>query len=626
MHGGRKQIRLPLNVGVSALWNLSRAALAFLPGCYIIASLYLAMLGFRAGNPFWYAAYAYGGLFAAMAGWQAVKQVFVEWPSDAIMTESGLIIERDPLPFLFRFLNRSYQPRLHFGWHELQEWKLSLETRKQERYSLWRLLFSGITVPLSLLLAIFGGDKILDRILGASFKSRSYAETTLYLVGNEHKNAQGQKIMLARGENELDTESVHALYDTLKNRALSYTTEGQVQTEERLKRIFLHADTTIERLICPHCGSANPPDEAQQTTCLYCKELIPVPAELRAKIKAIREATEHDSKSEALLNKLLRQGKSYWASLRLKIGGLSLLLSVPLLFLGYEWFDKRSMANIILMLIFALFFATTYCLFFFITRTTLVNRRALRLITLGFAAIPPADDKSPHLCRGCGAALRPRAGSMVVKCVYCSTQNILGLDFRPELQSSTEQERTLTDAFAGRRRERIRWTLLSLLCLPMLLISLVMGYYIWWWANSPIGEVAACVNENPDYCIKLADRFKSGDGVVKDIKNSVEYRFQGMRILEKRCSPKDPVACTNAGYQYFTYTHLKSDAESLYERGCRYNEPRSCNNLGIMYQFGQNVKQDIQTATSYFKRACDYGLSEGCDRLKKISANTPSAE
>lgn len=614
----KKNVRLPLNVGVSALWNLNRAALALLPGCYIIAGLYLVLLGFREGSLFWYFSYAFAGLFAVMAGWQSAKQVFAQWPSDAVITDSGLIIERDPLPFFLRFINRDYRPRLHFSWHELQHWQLKLEEHKVERYTLWRLLFSGITVPLGLLLAMFGGDKILDRIFNLSFSSIKYTETTLYLEHTGKTAVNPQNILLARGENALDTESVHALHDTLKNRMHAHSDTGRAQTAARLKRNFLNADTTIERLICPRCGSANPPEEREATSCLYCRESLPVPAELRAKLSAIRETTENDTKSETMLRSLLRQGKSHHASLLLKLGGLTLLVMVPLIYLGYEWFDKRSMANIILMLIFALFFATTYCLVFFVTRASLVNRRALRLITLGFAAIPPADGNSPHLCRGCGAALRPPSGGIVTNCLYCSTQNILGLDFRPEVQPSAEQQHTLAKAFASRRRERIKWILCSLLCIPMLLVSLIMGFYIWWWANSPIGEVAACANENPEYCFRLADRFLTGDGVPMSIQDSVQHRFDGLKILEKRCGRKNPVACTDAGYQYFTHTHLKSDAKYLYERGCRYREATSCNNLGIMFQFGQNVQQNLKSAAGYFKLACDYGLSDGCERGKKL--------
>ncbi len=615
----QKTVRLPLNVGVSALWNLSRAALALLPGWYIITSFYLTILGFRDGNIFWYAAWVFGGLFASMAGWQAAKQVIVEWPSDAVITENGLIIERDPLPFFLRFFRRTYRARLHFSWQELQDWKLTLAVRKQERYTLWRLLFSGITVPLSLLFAIFGGDKILDRIFGVTFRSVAYSETTLLLEKEDADEKRPQQIMLARGENELDTESVHALHDTLKNRMQAHTVAGRAEIAARLKRNFIHANTTIALLHCPHCGSANPPDETPVTDCLYCRESIPVPVELQEKISALRKTAEHDSKSEALLKSLLNQGKARWASLRLKTGGLVLLVMVPLIYLAYEWFDKRSMTNIILTLIFALFFATAYCTVFFLTRASLVNRRALRLITFGFAAVPPADDNSPHLCRSCGAPLRPRIGSMIVRCLYCSTQNILGLDFRSELKPSAEQRRTLADAFAGRRRERIRWVLLCLLCIPMLVVSMVMGAYIWWWANSPIGEVAACANENPEYCFRLADRFQTGDGVPQSIKDSVQYRFDGLRLLEKRCGRKNPLACTNAGYQYFTHTHMKSDAKYLYERGCRYREARSCNNLGIMYQFGQHVAQNAKTAARYFRSACDFGLSDGCDRWQKIT-------
>lgn len=615
------QIRLPLNVGVSALWNLSRAALALLPGCYVLLSFYLILFGLHDGSMFWYGVYAYGAFFAVHSGWDAIKQVLREWPSDAVLTEEGIRIERDPLPLFVRFLKTDYRPNLFFTWVGLQGDTLQIENHQRERFTLWRLLLSGFTMPLSWVMAMFGAEKAMNRLIDWGFRNVPYTETSLYLCKKESGKKDPVRILLARGENPLDNESVLALADTLKNRIARESAGGRAEQAERQKRTFLNANTAIDRLTCPHCGSANPPDEAERTQCLYCHQEIPVPAEMRERLRAVRETMQHDGHSEDLLAALMRQGKSRWASLRLKLGGAALLILVPLLYLGYEWFDRRSMVNIILVLIFGFFFVTTYACVFFITRASLVNRRALRLITLGFAAVPPANVESPHLCRGCGAPLRPEKGRLVVTCLYCSTQNILGLDFRPELKPSEEQEKSLASAFSDRRRERVKWALASLGCIPLLLVSVLMGYYLWWWANSAIGELAACVNDNADYCFKLADRFAQGDGAAKSAQNAALYRLEGIRILEKRCGRKNPTACTNAGYHYFRETSFHKEAFRLYKRGCDYKEPQSCKNLGTMYQFGQSVKTDLAQTRLYFEKACKYGMADACKRLQELAGS-----
>ena len=65
-------------------------------------------------------------------------------------------------------------------------------------------------------------------------------------------------------------------------------------------------------------------------------------------------------------------------------------------------------------------------------RRLLANRRALRLLTLGFAAVAPARPGDPLECRRCGGPLRDPGHAALTRCVYCEAPNVMAADLRFE--------------------------------------------------------------------------------------------------------------------------------------------------------------------------------------------------
>jgi hypothetical protein len=126
----------------------------------------------------------------------------------------------------------------------------------------------------------------------------------------------------------------------------------------------------------------------------------------------------------------------------------------------------------------ALFPMATILALFFILRAQLVDRQALKLLTLNFGASEPDKPGDPYRCRGCKAPLPDAQDKIVVRCAYCSADNILGLDLRRDAAPATEEAKGLEDAVAQRSRERWLWRFLTGFAGLLLLVgvgSLALG-------------------------------------------------------------------------------------------------------------------------------------------------------
>jgi hypothetical protein len=68
-----------------------------------------------------------------------------------------------------------------------------------------------------------------------------------------------------------------------------------------------------------------------------------------------------------------------------------------------------------------------------------------------------------YACRSCGAPLATRSDRLVVPCVYCGSDNVLGIDLRRDVAPAARQVATLEDALRARSRERaLAWVAWSL--------------------------------------------------------------------------------------------------------------------------------------------------------------------
>jgi uncharacterized protein len=47
-------------------------------------------------------------------------------------------------------------------------------------------------------------------------------------------------------------------------------------------------------------------------------------------------------------------------------------------------------------------------------------------------------------------------------------------------------------------------------------------------------------------------------------------------------------------------------------------EEAGCGRLGLLYEKGEGVTRDLTRAAALFKRACDGGVAEACQRLEDL--------
>ena len=92
-------------------------------------------------------------------------------------------------------------------------------------------------------------------------------------------------------------------------------------------------------------------------------------------------------------------------------------------------------------------------------------------------------------------------------------------------------------------------------------------------------SIKACDGGVSDSCLRLGQKFDSGDGVTKDYAKAVNY-------YKKACDKKSATACYN---------------------------------LGNMSELGEGLAMDIRVAIEYYGLACDYGDNSGCAKYRELS-------
>jgi len=115
-------------------------------------------------------------------------------------------------------------------------------------------------------------------------------------------------------------------------------------------------------------------------------------------------------------------------------------------------------------------------------------RKALRVLAERFGAVPPAKPGAAASCRQCGAPLPDESGALLVRCVYCRSQNVLGVDPRPAALRQRQERSELQAALRGRRRARLRLALTLPIC-ALLGVATVREAVLLWWI--PVLDVSA---------------------------------------------------------------------------------------------------------------------------------------
>ncbi|PAF51205.1 hypothetical protein BKH43_03090 [Helicobacter sp. 13S00401-1] len=90
-----------------------------------------------------------------------------------------------------------------------------------------------------------------------------------------------------------------------------------------------------------------------------------------------------------------------------------------------------------------------------------------------------------------------------------------------------------------------------------------------------------------------------------------------IKDLKQKCANKDGKSChILAAYYYDKKDYGKSTKYAL--KSCSLDEAIACGVAGRAYENGEGVKKDTKKAKLYYKKACNLGLSKGCENAKKL--------
>ncbi len=420
--GQERELRLPLQVGTSSLAGFARASAAFIPGCLLIVSIVLpAMLA-----PWDEAAEVYPHLivpyvFAIFIGIALIayarKHVwlaFRERPCDILFGPDGFRIEGGRINGFTVTWPDIEWIRLT-GRHEKLELVEDAEGKKAENF--WRLV-------------------VCTR------------------DGSEH--------VLGTAEDLRERDSLQALCDTI-HESIRKSDKSQPQKAE-----------PPPPLKCSGCGAPAVPADAQVVNCPYCGTPIRIPDDVQMRIRAINKRDAAAQRSEKMIEKLIHQPGALRTSFFVFLAAIPSMLAWPAAIIGagvlYALCYLR-VANAILLAIAA--FGVIAALYYLV-RGQLTDRQALRLLTMSFAAHAPTAAGGAHHCRQCNGPLIEPPGQVLVRCVYCGAQNVLGLDARGDAQKGRAQVESLDEALSKRSVERSRWRWSAAAALGILAIVAIL--------------------------------------------------------------------------------------------------------------------------------------------------------
>jgi len=402
-----RSLRLPLQVGTSALLSLARGSALAVPGIILLTIaiaiiLWLPDLGDLSGYLF--AIIATPGAAISLFAYKHLKRAHRERPSDLLVTPEAFSINGGPYH------------GLRVTWPDL----IRVAVEKQ----------------------LMPTDK-------NDTDDSDQCSMTIYLDNDRH-------IRLASAERAGEQQSLRELGETLEAAAHP---EVEAKSEAPAVNVFT----------CASCSAAIAPANAATVECPYCKATVPVPDDVRAQI---RDADALQHKPDAAIGKLLDQPGATLVGAMYVVASAFMLVAWPiaivLIFLELSagtltWSHVGELIG---------FVAACIVGFYALIRTRLVDRQALRLLAVEFAAIEPAKPGEPYRCQRCLAPL-PDAGDnrVIVRCLYCSTDNVLGLHLGRQAKVVREENQSLEAALQRRKTEHRRWRGVTLVALGLLVLS-----------------------------------------------------------------------------------------------------------------------------------------------------------
>jgi len=431
-HEAGPEVRLPLQIGTTSLWSLGRTALVLVPAIALLPfSLFLEdglFGGLAAGALLIF----YGGMHARFA--------IRERSSDVLLSKRGLRIEGGRFHGLWAH------------WENVERARCHLDETTEKRPTLWG---------------------IFTFLVSKARKSplRDVPVMRLRLVPRH-----GEALVVAQAERPIEMESMRALLESIQTGPWGEADKAQLDRRAHDNRAR-QAQLGIHVLACPECGAPAAPAEQPFVKCRYCGAAVAVPPEMAGRIAASRRVAVGRTASSDLVKKLLKQPGAHETNSRIMLLAVPMLLAWPLAIVALlaRWGTDTLTSVDLAALPIAPFLVVAGL--FAVLRASLVDRQALRLLTLDFGAQPPLRKGDPHTCRRCGAPLEERPGEVLVVCAYCSCDNVLGLDLGREVAPTEHQARSLEEAFRGRASEARLWGVLKVTGFALLVVALA-GYVL----------------------------------------------------------------------------------------------------------------------------------------------------
>lgn len=526
------RVRLPLQVGTSSLGHAAAAASLVVPGGWLAGSLAFCLRAQIAPGALWLLG-PVGG-YLAVFGLLEIRHAWRSRASDLLLDVDGFAIEG------------GVHDGLRLRWNELDVERSRAETQTVVRLTLGKIVGDVFFLVFGLLLA----DK-LELAPEERVPLRRLFVVTL----------DGRERMLAEAVHPAEQASIDALMSTLTARLRPRSTACPV--------------TAPDVLACARCGAPLTPVDAEEIGCAFCGAPNSMPPELRARLRAVVEATRSKHGVARALAELLQQPGARAASSALALAAASSLavwgaVVAVLLIAGLHdvgAFDTAALLTAGL--------ALTSVAFVW-ARAGLARRRALHLITAAYGARPPRDGGAAWTCRQCGGAL-PASEHLVAGCAHCGADNVLGVDLRPEAALGRAQLASLADVLAAASGERARLLRLAVAGVAVAVVAASLGLVQLESARRVRRLRDACARQDATSCRKLGDAYAVGIDTAKD--------------AVKSCG--------------------------AYERACALDDLESCDQLAGCAILGLDRPSDVEAGERIRRRACEQGYEPACKRLEE---------
>jgi len=430
-----------MQVGTSCLWSLARSSGFLVPGIALIplAIAAAAALDGDGSLPVGLGIGTGGVLLVIFAGMH-MSQAWRDRPSDVVLSPESLCVEGG------RFHG------LAIPWSRIDRKGTVIKADREKRPTVLTIIATALDVAGLSGLSVDLKDK--DTLV--EIHRLVIAQTT------------GQTVVLAEAERPIERESLRALLDSIQG-------DHWYGSPEKPPAVTPAPPTVLS---CARCGAATPPAETEFASCPYCGTAVPVPEAIRQGVRDGRVLTREHRMSERVLGRLIGQPGARTTNALFLAAALPMFLAWPLaiaLAARASAQGPLTGASAAKLAIFALALILSP---FFLARARLVDRFALRLLTLGFAARAPVSDEAPFTCRRCGAPLAAAQDSVRVPCVYCGSDNLVGIDLGHRVVVETEQADALGVALRRRSQERRLWSGLGAGAIVLLVVASWLLYSV----------------------------------------------------------------------------------------------------------------------------------------------------